>query len=169
MSRHLRRIERMDTGRKNRAVPESAWPGGLTSLELHANVVRFTTALAALGQGIKRASDMEHDLASEREDQTMNDMTKVTSEEIHELIDRLIGIEPDIFERAWDEMENMVFHNSGLTILDAINSLARVLKDDEDKEADPVAHQLKENAKKLDRLSAEVEELKRSTKKGFWK
>lgn len=94
---------------------------------------------------------------------------KVTSEEIYKLIYRLIGREPDIFERAWGEMGEMVFQNSGLTILDALTSLARVLKDDEDKEADPVAYQLKENAKKLDRLSAEVEELKRSTKKGFWK
>lgn len=66
MSRHLRRIERMDTGRKNRVVPESAWPGGLVSAELHANVARFTTALAAMVQGIKRASDIDHALASER-------------------------------------------------------------------------------------------------------
>lgn len=66
MTRHLRRIARMDTGRKNRVVPESAWPGGLVSVELHANVARFTTALAAMGQGIKRASDIDHALASER-------------------------------------------------------------------------------------------------------
>lgn len=99
----------------------------------------------------------------------MNDTTKVTSEEVHELIDRLFEIEPDIFERAWVEMRSEIFFDGGSTVLDAINSLARVLKDDEDKEADPVTYQLKENAKKLDRLSAEVEELKRSTKKGFWK
>lgn len=67
MSRHLRRIERTDSGRKNRVVPESAWPGGLVSLELHANVARFTGVLAAVGQGIKRASDIDHAVALERE------------------------------------------------------------------------------------------------------
>lgn len=57
----------MDTGRKNRVVPENAWPGGLASLELHVNVARFTAALAAVGQGIRRASDIDHAVANERE------------------------------------------------------------------------------------------------------
>ena len=68
MSRHLRRIERMDSARKKRVVPEHhVWPGSLASLELHANIAAFTGALAAVGQGTKRAIDIDHAVANERE------------------------------------------------------------------------------------------------------
>lgn len=94
---------------------------------------------------------------------------KVTSEEVYDLIDRLDKEHPGIFDRAWEDMSTEPFIASGQTVLDAVISLARALEDDEDKEADPQGYQIREISKKLDRLSAEVEELKRHTKKGFWK
>ncbi len=57
MSRHLRRIERMDSGRKNRVVPEHrAWPGGLASLKLHVNIAAFTASMARFARPAPEAA-----------------------------------------------------------------------------------------------------------------